>query len=211
MRALIQLAVLLCAVAAPSSLLAQTQIPYSPEERFKVNTDESNGASSNNVVIQKIDLGDAPTYIENQAKLIASDCTSSSDNVYKISAYSYISDLNRTKKLPPNYILDLTQLRDAKIKHCIFGRICENGLCSLIGYNPIGNSAWGLNFSTMASSWVQQTRKGSAEGAPSSTTIKISTPLNGSCESNGGIPDEDQRLCSKEFLWGSFGLTPLQK
>ncbi|MFA5041465.1 MAG: hypothetical protein WC464_07525 [Bdellovibrionales bacterium] len=211
MRFATGLAVVLCAVLISSLAQAQKALPYKPEERFKVTMDESDGAGASNVVIRQIDLATAPNFIRNQAMVIASDCTMSGGNISRIMVFSYTSDLNRSRKLPDNYVLDLTPLKGEKVKHCIFGRICENGMCNLLGYASMEKGRWALNFSTPAVSWGQQTRQKEDKGTPRKTTLLISTLAKKGCGAEGGVLSDDEKTCTKEYIWGTYGLAPFQK
>ncbi|MDD3288990.1 MAG: hypothetical protein PHX43_08350 [Alphaproteobacteria bacterium] len=197
----------LAVLLSPSSMAQTNQgnFTYAPEERFAMAAID-NGESTSNVVIQQAAKDDLPGYIKYQVNLVAKDCFGSEESAEKIDVYTYVSDKNRKDKLAPNYILDLTSLNGTQSKACFFGNVCVNDMCGLIGFKAVSAEGWSLNFQTLASAWSVSTKKDASGEKPIQTMIDISTPADDNCTSTKGKLSDDEKLCSRPFVWRSHGL-----
>jgi hypothetical protein len=184
-------------------------LEFKPDNRLKITGPQSSGLGASNASIAETSRDDLPSFIRQQADLIAEDCTGDKQFSSLIKFYRYASDGTREKGLSVDYILDLKGLKDKKQRSCFLGRACaENGECYLIGYRSYGYSQWEKDFMIRSKEWGQETAEDPKTGAP---TLVFKVSSHDLCKSSdGGSADEDMDIpvdetCSVDHIWSDGG------
>ncbi len=184
-------------------------IPYNSDERFKVVGGGASEDGSFNVEIEEVSRASLPPFIAGQVDTIKKTCADKVDDS-AIKIYTYISDRTRKKKLAPDYLIDLTGLKMAKIKSCIVGQACTKNGCLLLGYGAHDDESWNRSFRTWLESWRLLSIKES--GRDTERTVFHITS-HGSCEAptDGEDPDISKSPpCEKDYVWYGARLLPFK-
>lgn len=186
--------------------LAAEPLKFSPNNRLMVMGDDGRDGSSN-VELQEKTYDELPTYIRKQMDIVAGNCTDSAQNAKSIKVYSYVSDYNRRKKLPPNYILDMMPLKQAKAKLCSTPAVCRAGRCNLWGYSATGTETWVRTFVHSVSEWT--VKKQPIPKFPRKSLSIISANISTDhCDKVGGV--EVEGGCVVDYVWRAQGLSVLR-
>lgn len=184
------------AQAAPQNNPGAQSFP--PDQRFAV-LDEDSGSVSMNVEIKPVEK--VPPFIQQQIDMIKQKCLAGGA---EIRAFQYVSDYNRSGRLPPSYLLDMTGLKPSQTKACSYGTICfDSGNCSLIGFAPIDHKTWDRTAWVTARSWAPfvfnaPDKKGTI------TYFSLKAAMD-DCENRGGVKDDG--LCNLHYVWKSGGVS----
>ncbi len=204
MRVIALLVAVLSFVA--SNVSAEEPFKFSPSQRLKVAADDGQDGGDNveMKVLANIEL---PAFIKTQLDIVAENCTDSAQNANKIKVFSYVSDYNRRKKLPPNFIVDMLPLINARAKPCSTPPVCRAGRCNLWGFSPIDQETWTRTFVLSVSEWGLETID-RRKGVPLSI-IRANIGFNQEkCPTAGGIAIENG--CVVDHLWKAKGLSVLR-
>ncbi len=174
--------------------------PVDPLQRLAMQGADDR-ASVENVIVEPAMFSSLPEYIQGQARAIAV-CAGDPRYVGLIKYFSYMSDYNRAEKLPPNYILDPSNLVNASFRECAVGEICAGKQCALIGYKA-GAKGWTRNFSVMMYKWSVNAPRGNQKNSQAARfdIVSVNNPL---CSAQNGLSNNIG--CLKRYEWRLGGL-----
>jgi hypothetical protein len=164
--------------------------------------DSDDGSNSKNVVLGQVLFADLPEYIQLQATDIAT-CAGKKEYIQTEKYFSYVSDYNRSKRLPANYIIDTSAFKDINFKNCDLGEVCKDGECALLGFKA-DSAGWARGFWSMMYSWSAVNSPKAFKQAPQTTWIDILSMRDASCVTPNGIETDDG--CTRRYEWRRDGL-----
>lgn len=189
-------------IAMPA--LAENFLKLSPEMRLSRGSFDK-GETAENVAASPVKPEEVPAPVLNDAKSAILSCTGSFDQMGNVRFYEWISDRNRQKDLPPNYLVDFSQVQvPANSPACEQGPICTDEGCLFLGYAATDTNQWGQDFDLR----VTSAQFGEMKGEDGHKRAEIDVVSNKQdCKASGGVTSE--RGCERRFSWKSYGLTLL--
>lgn len=174
------------------------EIRYNPKERLTMPASKTNGLkAATNVVIKEVNFTSLPQFIQNQADIIADDCTKSGENKKLIKFYRYVSDATRDAGLSANYLVDLSGLSSKSQQACMVDSACNDDGCMLVGYLSTAYEKWDRHFFVRNKSW-KYTHVENPHTKSVLTVFDLTETCKKTTGSGGASGDE---TCTSRRLW----------
>jgi hypothetical protein len=180
---------------------------YAPEQRFiQPKNEESLG--TRHVVVTEALAAEVPADVTLRLQRLLHECVKDTPDISSLKFYSYVSDRNRKYHLPPNYLVDFSQLVDKKMKPCSDPLpVCQDRRCLLAGYTMTETGEWERGLSFNVSGWQMAVTHNPKEPKVPLTYFQIRSadPM---CQKRGGKVMNGE--CLQNYIWPGADAEPFQ-
>ncbi|MBY0427822.1 MAG: hypothetical protein K2Q32_01230, partial [Alphaproteobacteria bacterium] len=127
----------------PANNTAPPNITYDRTQRFNRPLDRVvEYRNAQNVVINDVDYNSLPASVRTDIQEVVGTCPESVAQLSDLKSYSYVSDLQRSRGLSPNYFIDFSKLVSKKQSSCAAMPPCNADGCMFMTFNTIGYNNW---------------------------------------------------------------------
>ncbi|MCL2505935.1 MAG: hypothetical protein FWE93_06865 [Alphaproteobacteria bacterium] len=201
MKKFFVVAALICSVIATPAMSRDLsdlvrRVYGDPLAHLRPNAGDVGADNSINVEVTQVDFSSLPPFMQHQAKFVA-DCVKNQETLSTMKYFSYVSDFNRRRGFQPHYLIDTSALKDMRSSNCIFGDICTEGQCALLGYTADAEG-WQLTINRQFYRWSLEV----VQLDDKNTQVFISALYRptGECEAPTGVRTEEG--CFSKYIWG---------
>ena len=167
-----------------------------PLRHLRPNAGDQGVDNSFNVEVGQLDFNSLPPFMQAQAGFIAS-CVGNPEVLAKLKFFSYVSDFNRRRGFNPHFLIDTSELKGMKSSNCIFGDICTEGSCLLLGYTANADG-WNLSIQRQVYKWSLDVV--AIDDKHSQLFFDFLYRPTGECAPPTGIRTDEG--CFSKFTWG---------
>jgi len=188
----------------PADRLGAPNIAYDRTQRFIRPMDRIvEFRNAQNVVTNEVHYNSLPESIRLELQGILGACPQNTKNIADLKSYSYVSDLQRTRGLSPNYFIDFSKLKSNNSEACAATAPCNDEGCLFISFNTIGYRQWKKDTTIRAKEWaMRQVDDQSASAVPQSKKPAIVSYFDFTTQ----CKDTAEAECHTHRIWLSGGL-----
>ena len=138
----------------PADRLQAPNITYNRTQRFNRPMDRIiEFRNAQNVATNEVQFNNLPEPIRSELQSMLGACAQDTSDV---TFYSYVSDLQRTRGLSPNYFIDFSKLKSKKFDACAAAAPCDAEGCLFISFNTIGYGHWKKDVTLRVKEWAMR-------------------------------------------------------
>lgn len=183
-------------------------IKYNRTQRFSRPIDPvTEYRNAQNVTFLNVSFNDLPEIMRADIGDMLGTCQESMDDYALIKAYSYVSDLIRSRGLSPNYIIDFSKFTGKPKSSCAKIPPCDEDGCMFMSYNTVGYEHWKKDLALRVGEWsIHQSDDQRASAVPQQHKPAVLSLFDFTTRCDDKSKGGDD-VCTSTRIWLSGGLS----